>query len=247
MDILTLVGLVVAFGGIIGGMLEEGGHIGSLLNAAAFIIVFGGTIGAVLVQTPMDAFKRALARSKWAFMPPKIPLQETIEKIVGWSNIARKEGLLRLEDHIQQEPDPFASKALQLLVDGKEPEEIRHILEMDLGIREETDMQAMGFYDGLGGYAPTIGIIGAVLGLIHVMGNLADPSKLGGGIAAAFVATIYGLVLANVFALPMGNKIKSVIKKQTRLGELVIEGVIAIAHGENPRNIESRLQGFILK
>ena len=107
-------------------------------------------------------------------------------------------------------------------------------------------MQAMGFYDGLGGYAPTIGIIGAVLGLIHVMGNLADPSKLGGGIAAAFVATIYGLVLANVFALPMGNKIKSVIKKQTRLGELIIEGVIAIAHGENPRNIESRLQGFIL-
>ncbi|HRD48361.1 MAG TPA: flagellar motor protein [Candidatus Contendobacter sp.] len=247
MDILTLVGLVVAFGGIIGGMLEEGGHIGSLINAAAFIIVFGGTIGAVLVQTPMDAFKRALSRSKWAFMPPSIPMQETIEKIVGWSNIARKEGLLRLEDHIQQEPDPFASKALQLLVDGKEPEEIRHILEMDLGIREETDMQAMGFYDGLGGYAPTIGIIGAVLGLIHVMGNLADPSKLGGGIAAAFVATIYGLVLANVFALPMGNKIKSVIKKQTRLGELIIEGIIAIAHGENPRNIESRLQGFILK
>jgi chemotaxis protein MotA len=247
MDILTIVGLVVAFGGIIGGMLAEGGHIGSLLNTPAFIIVFGGTIGAVLIQMPMDAFKRALGRSKWAVMPPKIPLQETIEKIVGWSNIARKEGLLRLEDHIQQEPDPFASKALQLLVDGKEPEEIRHILEMDLGIREETDMQAMGFYDGLGGYAPTIGIIGAVLGLIHVMGNLADPSKLGGGIAAAFVATIYGLVLANVFALPMGNKIKSVIKKQTRLGELIIEGVIAIAHGENPRNIESRLQGFILK
>ncbi len=247
MDILTVVGLVVAFGGIIGGMLAEGGHIESLLNLPAFIIVFGGTIGAVLIQMPMDAFKRALGRSKWAIMPPKVPMQETIEKIVGWSNIARKEGLLRLEDQIQQEPDPFASKALQLLVDGKEPEEIRHILEMDLGIREETDMQAMGFYDGLGGYAPTIGIIGAVLGLIHVMGNLADPSKLGGGIAAAFVATIYGLVLANVFALPMGNKIKSVIKKQTRLGELVIEGVIAIAHGENPRNIESRLQGFILK
>jgi chemotaxis protein MotA len=107
MDILTVVGLVVAFGGIIGGMLAEGGHIQSLLNLPAFIIVFGGTIGAVLIQMPMDAFKRALGRSKWAIMPPKVPMQETIEKIVGWSNIARKEGLLRLEDQIQQEPDPF--------------------------------------------------------------------------------------------------------------------------------------------
>ncbi len=244
MDILTLAGLIVGFGGIIGGMLLEGGHLESLINAPAFFIVFGGTIGAILIQAPMDAFKRSLGLAKWVFMPPMIATQETIEKIVGWSNIARKEGLLRLEDQIQQEPDPFASKALQLLVDGKEPEEIRHILEMDITIIEETHLQAVTVYEGMGGYAPTIGIIGAVLGLIHVMGNLADPSKLGGGIAAAFVATIYGLVLANVFCLPMANKIKSVIKKQTRLSELIIEGVIAIAHGENPRNIESRLQGF---
>lgn len=245
MDILTLAGLVLAFGGIIGGMLIEGGHLSSLVNGPAFLIVLGGTIGAVLVQMPMDAFKRALGRMKWAFMPPVVSLPEAIEKIVNWSNIARKEGLLRLEDYIQQEPDPFASKALQLLVDGKEPEEIRHILEMDMTIHEESELQAITFFEGVGGYAPTIGIIGAVLGLIHVMGNLADPSKLGGGIAAAFVATIYGLVLANVFALPMGNKIKSVVKKQTRLCELIVEGVIAIAHGENPRNIESRLQGFL--
>lgn len=244
MDILTLTGLIVAFGGIVGGMLIEGGHLSSLLNGPAFLIVVGGTVGAVLVQTPMDVFKRALGRAKWAFLPPAVAMQPSIEKIVEWSNIARKEGLLRLEDYIQQEPDPFASKALQLLVDGKEPEEIRHILELDMTIREENELQAVSVYEGMGGYAPTIGIIGAVLGLIHVMGNLADPSKLGGGIAAAFVATIYGLVLANVFSLPMGNKIKSVIKKQTRLCELIIEGVIAIAHGENPRNIESRLQGF---
>ncbi len=245
MDILTLAGLVIAFGGIVGGMIIEGGHISSLINGPAFVIVVGGTVGAVLVQMPMDVFKRALSRAKWAFMPPTVAMKETIEKIVGWSNIARKEGLLKLEDHIQQEPDPFASKALQLLVDGKEPEEIRHILEMDLTIHEESELQAITFFEALGGYAPTIGIIGAVLGLIHVMGNLADPSKLGGGIAAAFVATIYGLVLANVFALPMGNKIKSSIKRKGRLYELIIEGIIAIAHGENPRNIESRLQGFI--
>ena len=245
MDILTLAGLVIAFGGIVGGMIIEGGHIGSLINGPAFVIVVGGTVGAVLIQMPMDVFKRALGRAKWAFMPPTVAMKETIEKIVGWSNIARKEGLLKLEDHIQQEPDPFASKALQLLVDGKEPEEIRHILEMDLTIHEESELQAITFFEALGGYAPTIGIIGAVLGLIHVMGNLADPSKLGGGIAAAFVVTIYGLVLANVFALPMGNKIKSSIKRKGRLYELIIEGIIAIAHGENPRNIESRLQGFI--
>ncbi len=247
MDILTIIGLVVGFGGIIGGMLMEGGHVSSLINAPAFLIVFGGTFGSVLIQLPMDVFKRALGKTKWAFMPPAVEFQPAIEKIVEWSNIARKEGLLRLEDYIQQEPDPFAQKALQLLVDGKEPDEIRHILEMDLGIREETDLQAITFFEGLGGYAPTIGIIGAVLGLIHVMGNLSDPSKLGGGIAAAFVATIYGLVLANVFALPMGNKIKASVKKQTRLSELMIEGIIAIAHGENPRNIESRLQGFIIQ
>lgn len=244
MDTLTLIGLVVGLGGIIGGMLLEGGHLISLVNAPAFFIVFGGTIGAVLIQAPMDVFKRALGLVRWVFIPPTVAMEETIEKIVGWSNIARKEGLLRLEDQIQQEPDPFASKALQLLVDGKEPEEIRHILEMDVTIIEETNLQAVTIYEGMGGYAPTIGIIGAVLALIHVMGNLADPSKLGGGIAAAFVATIYGLVLANVFCLPMANKLKTIIKKQARFGELVIEGVIAIAHGENPRNIESRLQGF---
>ncbi|MCK7494376.1 MAG: hypothetical protein MZW92_26730 [Comamonadaceae bacterium] len=122
MDILTLAGLIVAFWCIIGGMLIEGGHIGSLINGPAFLIVVGGgTIGAVLVQMPMDVFKRALGRAKWAFMPPTVAMQAAIEKIVEWSNIARKEGLLRLEDYIQQEPDPFASKALQLLVDGKEP------------------------------------------------------------------------------------------------------------------------------
>jgi flagellar motor component MotA len=137
MDILTLTGLVVAFGGIIGGMLIEGGHISSLINGPAFLIVVGGTIGAVLIQMPMDVFKRALGAVKWALCRPTVAMESAIEKIVEWSNIARKEGLLRLEDHIQQEPDPFASKALQLLVDGKEPEEIRHILELDMSIREE--------------------------------------------------------------------------------------------------------------
>lgn len=245
MDILTLAGLTLALLAIIGGQILEGGHISSLLNGPAFIIVLGGSIGAILLQAPMSLFKRALGRVKWAFLPPRSQPAEIVEKIVNWSNIARKEGLLRLEDYVQQEPDPFTAKALQLLVDGKEPEEIRHILEMDITLREEADLQAAGLYEGLGGYAPTIGIIGAVMGLIHVMENLADPSKLGPGIAAAFVATIYGVSLANLLCLPLANKLKSVIKQQTQLGELIIEGMIAIAHGENPRDIESRLQGFL--
>ena len=245
MDILTLAGLVLAFGGIIGGMLIEGGHLSSLVNGPAFLIVLGGTIGAVLVQTPMDAFKRALGRMKWAFMPPVVSLPEAIEKIVNWSNIARKEGLLRLEDYIQQEPDPFASKALQLLVDGKEPEEIRHILEMDMTIHEESELQAITFFEGVGGYAPTIGIIGAVLGLSHVMGNLADPSQLGSGIAVAFVATIYGVSFANLLLLPIGNKLKTLVLQQSRYREMLLEGILSIAEGENPRAIEMKLQGFV--
>lgn len=245
MDILSVLGLILAFLAVVGGQLLEGGHLSSLVNGPAFIIVFVGTVGAIMFQTPLDIFKRALARSIWVFLPPKISLEEMIEKIVNWSNVTRKEGLLGLENFIQEEPDKFVGKALQLLVDGSEPEEIRHILELELSAREDVDNQAAGVFEGMGGYAPTIGIIGAVLGLIHVMGNLADPSKLGGGIAAAFVATVYGVSLSNLVCLPLANKLKSVVHKQSQMSELLIEGVIAIAHGENPRNIEARLRGFI--
>ncbi len=245
MDILSIVGLVLAFASIIGGQILEGGHIGSLLNGPAFVIVIGGTIGAILLQAPLPIFKRALRHAIWVFMPPQIALEQAIGKIVEWSQIARKEGLLGLENLIQSEPDALAAKGLQLLVDGNEPKDIRHVLEMDLAVREDLDNQAAKLFEGMGGYAPTIGIIGAVLGLIHVMGNLADPSKLGSGIAAAFVATVYGVGLANLICLPLANKLKSVINQQSKLGELIIEGIIAIANGENPRNVESKLQGFV--
>lgn len=245
MDILSITGLVLAFLAVVGGQVLEGGHLSSLVNGPAFIIVFVGTVGAILLQSPLPTFKRALQRAIWAFLPPKISLEETIVKIMEWSNITRKEGLLGLENFIAEEKDKFISKALQLLVDGSEPEEIRHVLELELSAREDADNQAAGVFEGMGGYAPTIGIIGAVLGLIHVMGNLADPSKLGSGIAAAFVATVYGVSLANLVCLPIANKVKSIVHHQSQLGELLIEGIIAIANGENPRNIEARLRGFI--
>jgi len=245
MDILSIVGIVVALGAILGGNILEGGHTDSLIQMTAFVIVGGGTLGAVMLQTELSVFTRGLKMLVWIFIPPKVAGEEAVEKIVEWSNIARKEGLLGLEAITDSEEDPFAKKGLQLLVDGSEPEVIRNILEVEVDVKEHHDTQAAKVYEGFGGYSPTVGIIGAVMGLIHVMNNLADPSKLGPGIAVAFVATIYGVGLANLFFLPMAAKLKGLIHYQTQFREMVIEGVIAIAEGENPRNIETKLQGYL--
>lgn len=245
MDILTLIGIVVALGAIIGGNILEGGHTDSLVQLTAFVIVMGGTLGAVMIQSQMLVFLRAMKLAAWIVIPPKLAPDEAIERIVGWSNIARKEGLLGLETVTETEADPFARKGLQLLVDGSEPDTIRAILEVELSTKEHGDTQAAKVYEGMGGYSPTIGILGAVMGLIHVMNNLADPSKLGSGIAVAFVATIYGVGFANLFFLPMANKLKALIHDQTQFREMVIEGIISIAEGENPRNIETKLQGYL--
>lgn len=245
MDLLTIVGLTMAFGAILGGNYLEGGHIDSLMSFTAFVIVGGGTVGALMIQVQMSVFMRAMIMVGWIFFPPKLAPGEAIEKIVNWSNIARKEGLLGLEAVSESESDQFARKGLQLLVDGSEPEAIRGILEVEVDTKEHTDTQAAKVWEGMGGYSPTIGIIGAVMGLIHVMNNLADPSKLGGGIAVAFIATIYGVGLANLLFLPMASKLKEIIHHQSKFKEMIIEGVIAIAEGENPRNIETKLQGYI--
>jgi len=245
LDYLTLVGVFLGVGAIVGGNILEGGHTDSLLQLTAFVVVTGGTVGAALVQTQMPVFSRALALLGWVVRPPHADPEGIIERIVGWSNIARKEGLLGLEAVAEEEPDPFARKGLQLLVDGSEPESIRSILEVDLDAREQRDRDAARVFEAMGGYAPTIGILGAVMGLIHVMNNLADPSKLGPGIAVAFVATIYGVGLANLLFLPVANKLKAVVRRQAQLQEMITEGITAIAEGENPRNIEAKLQGYI--
>ena len=244
MDMLSMVGIMLALVAILGGNILEGGHTSSLVQLTAFVIVAGGTLGAVMVQTPIRTFVRAMRMASWVFVPVKLQPEEAAEKIVNWSNIARREGLLGLEAIAEEEPDQFARKGLQLLVDGGEPEVIRAILEVEIDNKEHQDIQAAKVFDGMGGYSPTIGIIGAVMGLIHVMNNLADPSKLGGGIATAFVATIYGVGFANLLFLPMANKLKSQVHNQTRFREMVVEGVISIAEGENPRNIETKLQGY---
>lgn len=245
MDFLSILGLLVGLGAVIGGNMMEGGHLDSLVNGPAFFIVVGGTVGATFLQVPPVIFKHSLRIFSWVFIPNRIHLQADIDKMVKWSNLARKEGLLGLEAILDLEKDNFAKKGLQLLVDGSEPQVIRDCMEVELNAREQRDLQASKVFESMGGYSPTIGIIGAVLGLIHVMKNLSDPAALGPGIATAFVATIYGVGLANLLFLPIANKLKAQAHALVQARELIIEGIIAIADGENPRNIETKLSGYL--
>jgi chemotaxis protein MotA len=245
MDGLSIIGLIVAFAAILVGQYLEGGSVSALINGPAILIVLGGTLGAVMLQSPLATFSRGMRMLGWAFFPPKIHTTEVINKLVSWSNIARKEGLLGLENIEESEQDPFTRKGLQLLVDGSEPDNIRNILDVEITTKEHYDIQAARIFESMGGYSPTIGIIGAVMGLIQVMGNLSDPSKLGSGIAVAFVATIYGVGAANLLFIPIANKLKNIVHTQAQFREMVVEGMVSIAEGDNPRNIETKLFGFL--
>lgn len=245
MDKLSLMGVVLGFAALIGGNFLEGGSWESLINGPAAIIVIGGTVGAAMLQTPIASLKHALKVLNWVLHPPHFHYDQGIKKIVTWADAARREGLLGLEDIAEAEKNVFAQKGLMLLIDGADSEEIRRVMENDLVQKEQWDLQAVQFYESMGGYAPTVGIIGAVMGLIHVMKNLADPSQLGPGIAIAFVATIYGVALANLLLLPVANKLKQCIGHESRFKELMIDGLIAIAEGENPRLIAIKLNGYL--
>lgn len=245
MDLLSIIGFILAMVALIGGSILKGSGVAALWGPAAFVIVIVGTLAAITMQTPMRTFKHGMKLGSWVFKPPHADAKALITKIVEWSNSARKQGLLALEGAVEAEPDPFVKKGLQMLVDGAEPEIIRNTLEVAVGSKEHFDLAGAKVWEGMGIYAPTLGIIGAVMGLMAVMQNLADPSKLGHGISAAFVATIYGIASANLFFLPMASKIKAAINEQTRVREMVIEGLISISQGENPRNIEAKLQGYL--
>jgi chemotaxis protein MotA len=245
MDILSVLGLIVGFGAILGGQFLEGGHLDTILNSVALLIVLGGTVGAVMLQTPLNTFMQSIKMLTWVIFPPKHSPSQTLEKILEWNQVARKEGLIVLESIAMDEEDLFTQKGLQLISDGADPDTIREVLETDLDLQEANAIQAAKVYDAMGGYSPTIGIIGAVMGLIHVMGNLADPASLGSGIAVAFVATIYGVGLANLLFLPIGSKLKTLVGKRSTLQMMLIEGLVSVANGDNPRNIESRLQAYL--
>ena len=245
MDRLSIIGLFLALASLVGGSILKGAGLSSLWSPAAFVIVIVGTVAAILLHTSPAIFRHAFRIVRWVVLPPANDRQTLIRQIVEGSNIARRQGLLGLEPQVEQQDDPFVRKGLQLVVDGVEPDAIRRMLEIELNGQEHRDLAAAKVFEGMGIYAPTLGIIGAVLGLIAVMKNLADPSKLGHGIAAAFTATIYGIASANLLFLPVCAKLKSVIAHNSRDREMIIEGLIAIAQGENPRNIENSLAGFL--
>jgi chemotaxis protein MotA len=245
MDILSITGILVGVGAILLGIVLDGGDISSLVDSPALIIVFGGTFGATLLQFPPVIFVRSMKMLSWVLIPKETNLSAQIDKVIYWSQLARKDGLLGLENALPDEEDPFIKKGLQLLVDGNNHDAIRDILELDMYSKENMGLQAAGLYEAMGGYAPTIGILGAVMGLIHVMKNLTNPELLGQGIATAFVATIYGVGSANLIFLPIANKLKTHVLALTQVREMLTEGIIAIADGENPRNIKLKLGGYL--
>ena len=245
MDILSVIGAILGLVALVGGSILKGAGLSGLWSPAAFIIVIVGTIAAILLQTPMHTFRRALGIVRWVFFPPPQDHAALIARMLEWSTISRKQGLLALEPVLDQLPDPFLRKGLQMVVDGVEPETMRQMLEIEAQAQHHRDTAAAKVFEGMGIYSPTMGIIGAVLGLMAVMQNLSDPGKLGHGIAAAFTATVYGIGLANLVLLPMANKLKVAIHARTQVQEMTVEGLIAIAQGENPRNIEARLRGYL--
>ncbi|WP_417705014.1 flagellar motor protein [Rheinheimera aquimaris] len=244
MDKLAVSGFLLAILAVAGGFVIEGGSLTTLLHFPAFLIVFGGTIGAVMLQTPGRQFQLGLRMLPWVIRPNHIPLQHTVERIVHWGSAARGSGFLALENDALAEQDPFLHRGLNLLVDGVEPSALQDTLDAELTLERERLLRGARIFEAMGGYSPTIGIVGAVLGLIQAMANISEPELLGMGIATAFVATIYGVGFANLVFIPVGNKLKSLVHQRTLYHELIIEGLVSIAHGENPRNIERKLSAY---
>ncbi len=245
MDKISIAGLALGLAAIVLGQVLEGGHVASLVQPTAMLIVFGGTLGAVMLQSPLPVFIAGVRMGAWVFFPPVVDAQKLISDLGRWSQIARKEGLLALEAEISTLSDPFVIKGLQLLVDGSEPERLREVLEVEISAYEAKLKLASKIWESAGGYSPTIGILGAVMGLIHVMENLTDPAKLGSGIAVAFVATIYGVGAANLIFLPVAKKLMANIDRLVTLREMLVDGLVGVANGDNPRIVEGRLRGYI--
>lgn len=245
MDKATWLGLLVGFGGIIAGNLLEGGHMSSLMQLTAFLIVMAGTLGAVMVASSEKDLKKGISLAKQAFKSEASPLKEKINEIVECSRLAKKESLLALEARLPRIQDPMLRGVLRNVVDGIEIDSIREIFETQIQTEEEELLAGARVWTDAGGFAPTIGIIGAVLGLIHVMGNLTDTSKLGAGIAVAFVATIYGVTFANLVFLPLGNKLKRKAQETSREKQMVLEGGLMIASGMNPVVLEQKMFAFL--
>jgi len=239
-DLTSLLGLALALAGIFVGHTLDGGKFSSLIQPAAFAIVVVGTFGAVLLQTKSQAFVRGIRMLRWVFVTPPDRRQALAREIHLWSLSARRDGLLSLEQYMAK-ADPFIQKGLRLVVDGIQPDKLRSLMHTEINNYEFRERQAARIWESAAGYAPTVGILGAVLGLIHVMENLSDPSKLGAGIAVAFVSTVYGVGLANLFFYPVGNKIKGIVSERVAQYEILADVFHDIATGDYTRVLDERV------
>jgi len=244
-DFLSIIGLVCGFGAIIVSMMLDGGNLMSLLQLSAFVIVGGGTLGAVLLQTPMPVFLRGVKMLMWVFFPPRDEREDYLRLITDWLRIARHQFVLALDPIAEQQTDPFLKQGLRLVVDGVDASQIRSVLESVISTKSHEEKLSAEMYEAMGGYAPTVGILGAVMGLITVMSHLDDPSKLGSGIATAFVATVYGVGSANLLALPIAGKLKLIARRRMKTLEMVTEGMVGIAIMESPVQLEMRMRSFL--
>jgi len=244
-DFASILGLVVAFGGIIGGLVLEGGKVSDVTQVTAAIVVLGGTLGAVMLTSTTSALLGAAKSLKKVFFEEKVDLEAAVEEIIGYATKARKSSVISLEEDLDKIADPFLRKALSLAVDGTDLQELRTMMEMELTQAEQHAEVDAKVFEAAGGYSPTIGIIGAVMGLIQVMKHLENIEEVGRGIAVAFVATVYGVAVANLFFLPAASKIKARIHNDVSAKELMLEGVISILEGTNPKLIRVKLDAFL--
>jgi len=244
-DKATLGGLLLAAAGILGGMAIEGGKITQILQPTAAMIVLGGTLGAVMISFPLPVVMGAFKRLSQVFFEKANNLEALVTEIVGYANKARKEGIVALDRELENVKDPFLKKSLMLAVDGTEPQELRKMMELEMDHVAEHEEKLPQVFESAGGFSPTIGIIGAVLGLIQVMQHLDNIEEVGKGIAVAFVATIYGVASANIFFLPSAAKMKIRLRQEQLIREMMLEGVISILEGMNPRMVETKLRGFL--
>jgi len=246
MDIASIGGILLAIVGILAGMMIEGGSIAQITQPTAALIVIGGTTGAVMLQFPLKIFLAALKQAMKIFVSSGADGDEVLKQLVQFANKARKSGIVSLDKDLGSVSDPFLKQALMLAIDGTEPNEVRKIMQMELDNKAEMEEKIPQVFEAAGGYSPTVGIIGAVLGLIQVMQHLDNINEVGRGIAVAFVATIYGVALANLICLPAAGKLKIRHREEQMVKEMMLEGVISILEGMNPRMMETKLKTFLL-
>ncbi len=245
MDKASIGGAILAMAGIVAGLRIEGGNLSQILQPTAALIVFGGTMGAVLLQFPFTTVVKAFRNLAHVFAAPRNQNTELIRQLVAFAHKARRNGVVSLDTDLQNIADPFLKQSLMLAIDGTEPNDLRRIMRVRLDSTIESEERLPAVFESAGGFSPTIGILGAILGLIQVMHHLDNMQEVGRGIAVAFVATIYGVGSANLFFLPFAGKMRLRIHEDHRRREMMLEGVISILEGLNPRMLEVKLAGFL--